>query len=94
MHKPFQPSGDTVTLLATTTSSANTLPGSASQVLVQCASGVAFLRFSSAASDATTSDTAIVGPFCKVLTKGGCGHVSVITATGTATVYVTPGEGA
>ena len=94
MLKPFRPNGDTTALSVTTSNTQGTVPPHSSQVLVQCATGTAFLRFAGAAATAVAAtDMPIIGPFCKVIDKGAAGHVAAICASGTATVYLTPGEG-
>lgn len=92
---PFKPNGDTVTLAATTTSASNsTLPAFSSQVRVYVKGSDVRLRFGAGSLTADASiDMPIAGGNTEVFTKNGATSVAVICESGTATVYVTPGEG-
>lgn len=93
---PFKCGGATVALAATTASASNTaLPGECSQVRIYNAGpNAAFIRFASAALTAdATVDMPIASGNTEVFTKGGSTAIAAICATGSATVYVTPGVG-
>lgn len=93
--KPFAPNAPTITLSATTTSSENTtLPADCAQIRVHNAGpNVAFMRWGNVALTAVTTDMPIAVGATEVFTKGSNKRIAAICGTGTATIYVTPGEG-
>jgi hypothetical protein len=92
---PFAPdSNGTQTVSATTTSASVTVSAYSSAVMITNAgTGTAFVRFGTGAQTATTADTPILPSMYYVLSKGQNTTVAVVCGTGTATVYVTTGEG-
>jgi hypothetical protein len=95
MGQPFRANGATVALSATTTSSNAAILADATSVRVVNLGTVAtHLAFGSAGALAATTADLVLGPNESVtLFKGAASRVAARTATGTATVYVTPGEG-
>lgn len=99
MRQPFAPVyGGTVAVSATTTSASGTLGAAgtaATALLVSNAGTVAVaVRVGTGAQTATIADCVILGGQSRVLAKApGADTVAAITASGSATVYVTPGEG-
>ena len=96
---PFRPNAAaTVTVAATTTSGSTTvaLVGAGTDLLITNAgTGTAFFEQGTSTQTAATATGLPLLPG-EVLTIGrhvGSTHVVAITATGTATVYVTTGEG-
>lgn len=95
---PFEPvRGETKTISATSSSSGVTLTLNLPSLLVQNAgTSAAFYRtcVSSSGCTATTSDTPILSGAILVLHRPSTHYyVAAVTASGTATVYVTPGNG-
>ena len=96
MGLPFRPAADTITMAVTATSSETTaLRDQGNQVrLYNAGPNVAFIRFGVTALTATTADMPIPAGAVEVLTKGGASRAAAICAgTGTATLYLTVGEG-
>lgn len=104
MAKGFAPiTGATISVAATTSSGSAAfgaeLPQGEFDVLVTNGGTVlAFVDFGNGAPTASAADTPIPGGGSRVLRmtnpqKAPITHVAAITATGTATVYFTPGHG-
>lgn len=95
MTKAFTPSAPTVTLSVTTTSSGAS--GISSELptleLNNAGASTAFVRWGVGAQTATTADYPILPGHCKLVNTGVATHVAAITATGTTTLYCTPGVG-
>lgn len=96
--QPFSlTSANTQTISATNVSSGITFPqsGAQSSVVRIFNSGLVtiFVRATVGASTALTSDIPIAAGSVELFTKGNNDTISAITANGSATVYVTPGEG-
>ena len=94
MTKAYAQSGATVSLSATTTSGNAALFGNSNTVLCLNIGSVAtHIAFGSAeALAATTADLPLGPNESRVLHKGGATRVACRTASGTATLYVTPVE--
>jgi hypothetical protein len=93
MGQPFRANGATATLSATTTSSSAAILADATSVRVVNLGTVAtHLAFGGSAVAATTADLVLGPNESATLFKGAAAYVAARTATGTATVYVTPGE--
>ena len=93
MGQPFRAAGATVTLSATTSSSRVELLADATAVRVVNLGTVAtHLAFGGSAVAATTADLVLGPNESATLFKGAAAYVAARTATGTASVYVTPGE--
>lgn len=92
--KSFEP-GTTTTISASTTS-ANASIGSSGNVIRIYNSGTVpvFVRWGAGAQTATTSDLPLAPGGVEMFSKFNADNVAVITASGTASVYVTPGSGA
>ncbi len=93
--KPFRPAGATVTLSASTTSADGAIVEAGQHALVvNVGSVAAFVAFGRAGSlTATVAGGVPIAPNgSAVIFKGACTRVAVITASGTAAVYVCPGE--
>lgn len=93
--QPFSPTGPTVTLSATTTTSnGNINAGSAALRVVNAGTAAAFIRWGTGAQTAVITDLPILPSSMEIFCiPPSATNVGVITGTGTATVYVTPGEG-
>lgn len=93
--KTFAPKGDaTVTLAVTTTSSSGTLDIYSSSVRIHNAgTALAFIRFGTGTTTALTSDMPLASGATETFTKGSADKIAAIAASGTATLYVTNGEG-
>ena len=90
--------GNTLSLTATTSGASVTLnaSGAASQCIRIYNAGTvaAYLRASLGASTPSTSTDLPIPPGgVEVFSKGDCDTISAITATGSAALYITPGEG-
>lgn len=85
----------TTTLSATTVSSNVTVSSSSNNVMISNAGSVTvFIKFGSDSSvTATTGDLPVLGGTVQVFSKGGTSYIAGITGTGSATVYVTGGDG-
>lgn len=97
MEKPFGAAfGTTETLSGSTSSASVTLDGETNSVRVyNAAAGIAFIRFTSGASTATTNDLPVAPGSVEVFTKpAGYLICSAILSAGTGNVYFTPGHGA
>jgi ATP-dependent protease ClpP protease subunit len=94
MTKAYAQSGATVTLSATTTSSNTTLFGNSNTVeVVNIGTVATHVAFGSAEALAATTADRVIGPNATVVMhKGGATRVACRTASGTATLYVTPVE--
>lgn len=98
---PFSIGGATVTLSVTTSSGSSALglkttpPGS--QVVVQSdpnSADTAFIAFGGSSITATTSGYPILPGTVQTFSVGqGETYIAAITASGTATLYATPGHG-
>ena len=96
MTDPFMPSGDRSDLSAATSSSRIALPGWKTVRVTNTGSVTAYLRFGSSTVTAATA-TGLDLPAGAVETfrvPVGATHLAGITASGSTTVGVTPGEGA
>lgn len=98
-ESPFTPTGATVTLSPTSSSNGAAVSGLPSGAnsgvlrVVNAGPNVAFFRWSNASATAVTTDMPILPGAVEVFSVGNCTHVAAICATGSATVYVTPGNG-
>lgn len=94
MSKPRAKAGATVSLSATTTSSNAAVYGACNTVrVVNIGTVASHVAFGSAEALAATTADFVVGPNEAVeIHKGGATRVAARTASGTATVYVTPVE--
>ena len=95
MLNPFTPGGS-VTLAVTSTTGRATLPTSlGNQVLIYSAgTAPAFINFGSGTVEAAVTDIAIPSGFNRIFTiPPGTTHVAGITASSTATIYFTRGDG-
>jgi hypothetical protein len=92
----FTPS-ETKIISASTTSSSVTFTNVAqedSDMEIQNAGSVtAFLRWGTSAQTAVVTDYPLLAGQSKLINKGLATIVAAITATGTATIYVTEGKG-
>ncbi|MES2323276.1 MAG: hypothetical protein V4633_13510 [Pseudomonadota bacterium] len=93
--KTFMPKGDaTVTIAVTVASASGTIDSNSSAVRIHNAgTALAFIRFSTGASTAVTTDMPIASGATETFTKGTANTISAIAESGTATLYVTNGEG-
>ncbi|MES2148597.1 MAG: hypothetical protein V4508_02280 [Pseudomonadota bacterium] len=93
--KTFAPKGDaTVPIAATTASASAALDKYSSAVrVVNGGTAMAFIRFSTGAATAVVTDMPIASGATETFTKGSADTVSAITASGTAALYFTNGEG-
>jgi hypothetical protein len=93
--KTFMPNGSaTATISATTvTARAAVDQHSNSARVVNAGTATAFLKFGDSTVEATTTDMPILSGATETFTKGAATHIAAITASGTATVYLTSGEG-
>lgn len=92
----FMPTNATRTINATVTPQRAVLPGVARHARVYNAAPViAFFRFGANDMDASVSTSMPLGPGAVEVFRvpATAGYVSVVLASGTGTVYVTPGEG-
>lgn len=97
-YAPFRASGPTLSISASTTSagSAWTQPVASNSPIVRIVNSgsvVVFVRTGKGAQTATAADVAIPAGGSVVLLKGNDDGFAAICATGTATVYATPGYG-
>ena len=85
----------TVTFSVTSTSGAQTIPKNARVLELQNEGTVTvFVAWAESAAVATTGDYPVLPGQAKTVTVGpGSGSVAAITASGTATLYVSAGEG-
>lgn len=92
--KKFMPGGDTALLAAGTTSGRVALdPNSNAVRVVNDGTVTAFLQFGDVMAAATVTKMPIKAGTTEVFTKGAATHVAAITASGTANLYFTSGEG-
>lgn len=93
MNKVFGPSGPTVTLAATTTTSRVALP-SRNVRFHNGGSATVFVRFGdSTVTAAVTNAMPIPAGGVEMFCHADATHIAAIYASGTGTIYVTPGEG-
>lgn len=97
-YAPFRASGPTLSISATTTSAGGTWtqPVAANSPVVRIVNSgsvVVFVRTGKGAQTATSADVAIAPNAAAVLFLGNDDGIAAICATGTATVYATPGYG-
>jgi hypothetical protein len=94
---PFAPDWEsgTQTLAATTSSGTRVaVPTRNGTIrLFNAGTTTVFIKAGGATVAATTSDLPIPPGVIEVISKGGATHISGITNSDSATVYVTPGEG-
>lgn len=100
MNFPFSPLGPTVSIAVTTTSGSallgvpDTKAGCSIRVASAAGGQIAFIRFGSGAPTAVATDMPILPGTVEIFTVGpAITHVAAITATATATLYFTPGQG-
>lgn len=95
--KTFMPKqAGTVTIAVTTTSQAIALDQFSNAVRLKVASAGSdvFFDFGTAATTATVAASApISAGATETMTKGASTHIAAVCASGTATLYVTVGEG-
>lgn len=97
-YAPFRASGPTLSISATTTSAGSTWSqavASNSPVvrIVNSGTPVVFVRTGKGSQTATATDVAIAPGGTAFLFKNNDDGIAAICATGTATVYATPGYG-
>lgn len=94
MLNPFTPGGS-ATLAVTSTTGRIALAASGNQVLIYSAgTAPAFIKFGTATVEAAVTDIAIPSGFNRIFTiPPGATHVAGITASSTATLYFTRGDG-
>lgn len=97
-YAPFRASGPTLTISGTTTSAGSTWAQSVAANspvvrVVNAGTVVVFVRTGKGAQTATATDVAIPAGGAVVLLKGNDDGFAAICATGTASVYATPGYG-
>lgn len=88
--------GATVSLSATTSSSRVALSGGGKSVEIQNTGSVTvFVNLGDSSVSAATTDYPVLAGMCKVITRDPNAHTNIagITASGSATVYFTAGEG-
>jgi hypothetical protein len=93
---PFTP-GATVSVAATTSTGNVALTGNGEQLEVQNTGAVTvFVNLGTSAVTAAVTDYPVLAGQSKLITRNPDGHtyLAAITASGTATVYVTIGRGA
>jgi hypothetical protein len=92
---PFRIGGSTVAVSCTTTSADETISGHKGQIVVYNAGTVAvFMRTGIGAQTAVTTDYPVAPGSTQTLSiPTNHNTVGAITGSGTATLYVTPGEG-
>jgi hypothetical protein len=96
---PFTPLGVTVAISVTTTTASGeitTMNDASGKDLriYNAGSATAFLDFGSSGIVATTADMPVPSGAVEVISVGpGVTHVAAITASGTATLYITAGRG-
>lgn len=98
MSIPFTPAG-TVTVAATAASASAALPNADTQHTVRIVSdaggSLAFIKFGDASVVATVNDTPVMPGAIELFRKSAAQtHIAAITASGTATIYATTGDGA
>lgn len=96
MYPPFRQGGNTVTLSATTSSVSGSVPVAGGEMLIITNTGTTpvFFRTGSGSATALTTDLPILPGSAVTVTRPTThDYAAVITGTGTATVYVTPGWG-
>lgn len=95
--KTFQPKqAGTVTIAVTTTSQAVALDQFSNAVRIRIVTGGSdvFFDFGSAATTATVAaSVSMAAGSAETMTKGASTHIAAVCASGTATMYVTNGEG-
>lgn len=90
----FAPGNVTSNVVASTTSATAAMDANALVVRVYNSGSVtAFIRFGRTTATATTSDMPLPPGAVETFSKGSYDVLAAITASGTATVYVTSGEG-
>ena len=101
MMLPFCPTGATVTLSATTSTGSAAIgagTATASRTIRLAApstnSSIVFVEFGATGVEATTAKMPILPGTVEIFNVGAMAtHVAGITASGTGTLYITPGEG-
>lgn len=95
MASLFQPDpGSTVTIAATTSSASQNVPLQSESMLIHNAGpNLAFVRWGKGAQTATASDMPVPVGSIQTFGKEGADTVAAIAPAGTATIYVSPGEG-
>lgn len=95
----FRPSGSTVTLSATTTTSGAAIGGASPSKTIRLVSpptntALVFVEFGGPSVTSTTAKMPILPGSIEIfLVSDDLTHIAGITASGSATIYVTPGEG-
>jgi hypothetical protein len=94
---PFSPTGDSVDLAASTATARATLPtGSPNSIRITNSGSVtALLRFgdSDVEAEAATGMDLLPGTVETFRVPVGCTHLAAITAAGSVTLRITPGQG-
>lgn len=93
--QPFSP-GPTVTLAATATSADVVIPAGFNVIrVVNAGTGIAFFRTGTSAQTALVTDTPILPSSYEVFTvpQNTTHFAAICAAAGTATIYITVGEG-
>lgn len=95
MLKTFMPNGqDTATIAATIASARVALdPYSNAVRIINKGAEDAFIQFGDENVTATTAKMPITSGATETFTKGSATHMAAVTASGTAILYVTSGEG-
>ena len=93
--KTFAPKGDATVPIAGTTASASATLDQHSNVVrvVNAGPDIAFIRFGKGATTAVVTDMPILSGATETFTKGDNTTAAAITASGTAALYFTNGEG-
>ena len=100
MSRPFTPNGATVTLSVTNSTASSAIgsdTGTSTRTIRIAAPSsnaqIAFVAFGDSTITSTTARMPILPGTVETFYTGTMTHVAHITASGTATLYVTPGEG-
>lgn len=94
--KTFMPKGDDTVTIAATVASANVALDQFSNAVrvVNAGTAMAFIHFGSGVGTAATlTKMPVASGATETFTKGTSNYVAAITASGTATLYFTNGEG-
>lgn len=95
MLNPFTPGGSATLAVTSTTGRTALASTQGNQVLIYSAgTAPAFIKFGDATVEAVVTDIAIPSGFNRIFTiPPGATHVAGITASSTATIYFTRGDG-
>jgi hypothetical protein len=95
MSDPFQPMpGKSTSIPANATSASASVPADAKSLRIYNAGTVpVFIRWGRGSQTAVTTDMALAPGSVELFYKGAADTVAAICASGSATVYLTPGAG-